>query len=356
MPNELQIPYEVYRKIFCYAEIAAKDNNEILLLLKLQEIDEGGLTVEDAILPEQEVGGASCEMKTGKWMKTVKKDDWIKIRGWCHSHCKMGCFHSGTDDDTLEDKWNGESKNSSPYGVSLVVSLPDNMKAWVTYYKPFAMKKVEIPINILNWPQPPPDPMMKTYEAEVKDRVKTWSYKQTWPQTQFQGKPVADSCRMTSVISKYDHDEEESDDPEDLVWDHATGYSIKELKEFNMWDPEVYVDLLEELAAYKMQMPNKVNDTIPERPNMCPHLSLNGKQRWICFFSGKTFDCAKCKHCPAPSKAPPAKEPVVMTLPAPPVDHTKSSSGEVSSASPPIGPDQKHLNNPFYFMIIIYKT
>ena len=304
--NELCIPYETYRKIFCYAELAAKDGNEVMFLLKLKEPDDGGLLIEEVILPEQEVGSASCELKTGKWMKSIKKDDWQYIRGWGHSHKSMGCFHSGTDDDTLEDKWNGESKNSSPYGVSLVVSLPNDMKAWITYYKPFTLKKVEIPINILN---PPADAdMMKACEAEVKDRVKTWSYKSMYP---YGEKSLADSCRTSKYA--YDSEEDEPEDPEDLVFDQTTGYSIKQLKEFNMWDPEVYLDLLEELAAIKMQKPYEIVETIPERPNMCPHLSLNGKQRWICFFHGKIFDCATCKHCPAPSAASPA----VMPLPPP---------------------------------------
>ena len=334
--NELCIPYETYRKIFCYAELAAKDGNEVMFLLKLKEPDDGGLLVEEVILPEQEVGSASCELKTGKWMKSIKKDDWQYIRGWGHSHKSMGCFHSGTDDDTLEDKWNGESKNSSPYGVSLVVSLPNDMKAWITYYKPFTLKKVEIPINILN---PPADAdMMKACEAEVKDRVKTWSYKPNWPQSQWQGKPVADSCQTTATsataTNQHDYEEDEPEDPEDLVFDQTTGYSIKQLKEFNMWDPEVYLDLLEELAAIKMQMPNKVIDTIPERPNMCPHLSLNGKQRWICFFNGKNFNCAKCNHCPAPSAASPA----VISLPAPPDSSTKAGS--------PINPPSIHNIDP----------
>lgn len=336
MPNELQVPYDVYRKIFCYAEITAKDGNEVMFLLKLREPDDGGLLVEDVILPEQEVGSATCELKTGKWMKSIKKDDWQYIRGWGHSHKTMGCFHSGTDDDTLEDKWNGESKNSSPYGVSLVVSLPHDMKAWITYYKPFLLKKVEIPISILN--PPANDIMMKACETEVKDRVKKWSYKQNFPYGNLRD-PTGNPCsagssnqQITSAASKL-FDEEDEDDlsPEETIRDQFNGYSIAELKEYGMWDEEVYADLVDELKKANAKLKQtKAVEYVNEKPCECPHLSLNGKDRWICFFSGKIFDCNKCKHKPMP--APP------VVLPLPPPASADSSSPINSPSAHVIGP------------------
>ena len=322
MVNEIQIPYDIYRKIFCYAEIAAKDSNEIMFLLKLQEIDEGGLFLEDVILPEQEVGGASCELKTGKWMKSIKKDDWQYIRGWGHSHCRMGVFHSSTDDDTLIDKWNGESKHSSPYGVSLVVSLPSNMKAWITYYKPFALEKVEMPINVLN--PPASDDIVKHCETEVKDRVKKWTYQQNWNYKKFD----PDTCYPSSAGSEtgktYLEDlDTDPEDPEESIIDPETGWSIAILKEYEMWDPQIYPDLVQKLEAAK----KKFRKVITEKPCPCPHIFLNNKQRWICFFSGKSFDCETCKH--NPSKSTKETSPVIERLPPPPED--KSSSEDASS-------------------------
>jgi len=343
MPNELQVPYDVFRKIFCYAEIAGKDSNEIMFLLKLKELDDGGLLVEDVILPEQEVGGAHCELKTGKWMKSIKKEEWQYIKGWGHSHCKMGCFHSGTDDDTLEDKWNGESKNSSPYGVSLVVSLPNDMKAWVTYYKPFLLKKVEIPINILN---PPANAdMMKSCESEVKDRVKTWSYNQNFPYRNLR-EPTGNPC-SAGVASKIFEDDEDDDEDglslEETIRDQFNGYSIAELKEYGMWDEEVYADLVEELEkALTKRKQTKVIDYVTDKPSPCPHLFLNQRSRWICHFHGKNFDCRECKHKPEPSKAPSAVQPVVLPLPPPPAS-ADASSPKVGS---PINPPSVHVIGP----------
>lgn len=275
--NCLYIKLETLQKMIIYAELAEKDSNEIGGLMIIDEPKEGGLVLEDIILPEQEVGSVSFKMiPKGEWLKELTKSGKIsKVKGWWHSHRHMGTFYSGVDDDTLEDKWNGESPLTSHYSVGLVLSLPSNVKAWIAYYKPIAMKKAELPIKIL-YP-PLTEAVQKQCEAEVKERVKdaykNWN-KATYPSA---AKTGGDTEKAGTNLPK--HFNMNAVDP-------ATGYSYKELQKLGLWDPDI--DLIDE-------DPDK-----PPRPEWdertCLLQCYNEKARIICWKFGKNFDCNTCKH------------------------------------------------------------
>ena len=171
MPNEILIDYETYQKMFAYANIAkSKLDSEVGGYLVIDEIPEGGLKVIDILLPEQTVSGGSFTAKPGiKCAPEVIP----KIKGWWHSHHNMGTFHSGTDDDTLGDKWNGETATSPPYALSIVVALPNEIKAYLQYFKPIALKKVEIPVSIS---YPISKEIFEKCQEDVDKQVKKYTY------------------------------------------------------------------------------------------------------------------------------------------------------------------------------------
>ena len=126
-----------------------KYDEEVLGLLVIEEGKNGkGLTVVNVITPEQKIGSASCEMVIGETIsqKEIPKELVPKIKGWWHSHKTMGVFFSTTDDTTLEN-W----ASMLPYAVGVVVSLPDKIKAFLQYGKPYLSKQIEMEVKV-NFP------------------------------------------------------------------------------------------------------------------------------------------------------------------------------------------------------------
>lgn len=298
--NCLYVKLDILQKMFTYSEIAEKDSNEIGGLMVIDEPTKGGLVVEDIILPEQEVGSASFKMiPKGDWLKElVKSGKMEKVKGWWHSHRHMGTFYSGTDDDTLEDKWNGESPLTSHYAVGLVVSLPSSVKAWISYYKPIAMKKAELPVKIL-YPKPD-ESIQKQCEAEVKERVKDMYSK--WNKDT----SIRPTAAKSGKVVWSDKDNGKRNFNLDGI-DPSTGLTFRELQKMGLWDFEIDGTGEEEVVRSFKSMDNPKWD---ERT--CLLQSYNPQGRIICFKFGKNFDCDDCDHFlslrpPPPKPASPSE-------------------------------------------------
>ena len=144
----LDITYEAFRKMLIASQIVAdKHNCEVMGLLVAEEgKNKHGLTVTDIIIPEQTIEPMECKLDIGKTLseKNIPRELVPKIRGWFHSHKTIGCFYSGEDDKTLEN-W----ASIGNYAIGIVVSLPDNVKAYIQHGKPILTDKQEVNVNIL---------------------------------------------------------------------------------------------------------------------------------------------------------------------------------------------------------------
>ena len=303
MPNELQIKEEAFNKMFGWAHAAYDlEKAECCWLLQIEELPDGGLLLEDVILPDQESTGAHTQMQqSGDWLKGIKLEQAVKFRGWGHSHHNMSTFYSGTDDDTLSDKWNSESKNGNHYAVGVVVAFPHDIKAWIVYYKPIATTKIDLPIKVLR--PDIVDPMKAIYEAEMQKRLKkkVWSYSGTQagiPGTQTNS---ADAAANT-IVKDEDWDEGELIDPEEYVVDHISGLSVAQLKANGQWDETIFSDLAEELkeiqqfinsGTFTRKHKNKAGATKDDR--ICLRQAYNKQGKVICVLHNKNQDCSACK-------------------------------------------------------------
>jgi len=192
--NILNVTYTAYRKMVLVSQLVyEKHDEEVLGLLVVDEGKNGkGLTVSDIIIPEQEIGSIDCEMKVGETLsqKEIPKGKVRKIKGWFHSHKKMGTFYSWTDDKTLEN-W----AYALPYAIGVVVSLPSDFKAWIQYGKPYLSEKQELTVRIVidNEPQFK-EQLEKELEKKImkKPTTTTTTIKDT-PTT----RPVKDYVKMT---------------------------------------------------------------------------------------------------------------------------------------------------------------
>jgi hypothetical protein len=339
MSNSIHIPFAVFQKVKTYAELAHEDDAEIGGYVQMTELPDVGLMVKDFLLPTQEVSGGSMKVVPGgEWMKTLSTEDLKEIRGWWHSHGKMGTFHSGTDDTTLDDKFDGETAGSPPYAVSIVFSLPDEIKARLSYFKPIKTKIMEVPVEIIYEKCPHCGGDMETklpkadfekYCEEVKtrvfkeiygywqnDKLKRLGTKKKETTTNPRKGAAADTDQNSTQDSETDQNSSTTDsgvqslrtffqeDFEEAEWeiaekiiDDITGMSMAELIENGQYDPELYEDIEEKYQAELKKA--KVKAFIVK--GRCPHQFLNDKFRPICHFHGKNFDCKNCKHLP---KAP----------------------------------------------------
>ena len=313
MPNEIFISQETHAKLSAYAEIAKKTlDSEIGGYLLIKELDEGGLLIEDILLPEQTVSGGSFKAKPG-----LKCDPEVipKIHGWWHSHHNMGTFHSGTDNDTLADKWNGETKGSPHYAVSVVVALPLEIKAYLQYFRPVVLEKVEIPVNIIHTVS---KEIYEKCEAEVKKNVA----KETYSMYGTGGFNVTDRGELpdkeeTEAIQPFFLSKEIEEDieleAESSIIDPTTGFSVSQLKEQGMWSPKTYdSDLVHQVESMKRILREKyakiIGKNIQLKLGECPHISLNEHNRPICFLNGRNYDCSKCSRRLKPTESKEEKD------------------------------------------------
>ena len=138
--KELTIKIDAWRKMMMFARVAAP--KEIIGYLYGEETKEG-LLITDIILPKQEVTACTCNMLIDKTITDIEKPE--NIKGIWHSHHTMGAFLSGPDKDVI----NNFGADSVIACLSLVISLPNTVKAWVKYFKPIEIEAVEIPYSVL---------------------------------------------------------------------------------------------------------------------------------------------------------------------------------------------------------------
>ena len=225
----MYIAFDAYRKIFNYAQLA-KDK-EVIGLLVISEQATGGLLIEDVLLPKQEVSGGSCTMLPDKDITDyIEKSPDKKIMGWWHSHINMGTFHSCTDDSTL----NGWGGGKVPYAVSLVVSLPNELKAWIQYFTPIEIDKAEVDLKVL---LPDEDKLVEKCKAELEAKLTERKYEIAKSEPWSYMGPQTDLSKQTGG--------------------------------------EVKSPLYEEDSG------------------VCANL-VEGKSGQICFFLGRNFNCATC--------------------------------------------------------------
>ncbi len=309
MPNEIQIDYPVYSKMFAYAEIAKKTfDSEVGGYLVMSELEGGGLKVEDIILPKQTVSGATFTTKPGL---KVAPEVIPKIRGFWHSHHNMGTFHSNVDDTTLGDKWNGETHGSAPYAVSIVIAFPNKIIAYVQYFKPILLEKLEIPVVVLH----PPDTtgIYEKCEAEIKEQVtkEVYSYgnwKSKWGEEEISSpKDFGDAGReVTDEEIKKACEAFLLEEARNAIVDPTTGMTVTELMVHGMWSPNNYdKDLdkqVKDMVEILREKYRKPSDTEKLQFGQCPHICLNAQNRPICFMKGKNYDCSKCERNPKNKK------------------------------------------------------
>ncbi len=262
--NKVIIPNEVFQKMISYAELGDKQGNEVIGLLVIDEPKDGGLLVEDIIFPAQEITGAFCEVIwKGDWLNDLRKSGKSeKIKGFWHSHKHMGSWLSGHDQDILGDKWD---VGKTQWAISMVVSLPNEIKAWLQYYRPIKLERIEIPVFIV---QKPNDEIMKACEADFKMKVqkKVYNYSSFNDELGVEGFYPSEACDRKIPV-----------DEEDDI-DEVTGFSLSKLDNLKE-DPKLLKDLEEEKAK-------------------CLHLSYNGRYKLVCFQRGKNYKgyCDTCEH------------------------------------------------------------
>ena len=337
MTNQVFIAHEAFQKLFAYAEASKKlFDSEVGGYLLVKELEEGGLLIEDVLLPPQEVSGGSVDVVKGG-SKVVKFEDLPKVKGWWHSHHNMSTFHSSTDDDTLTEKWDGETLGSSNYGLSLVVAFPPRkMLCYMQYYKPIKLKKLEIEVDVLT---PESQELYSKCVKDVQEQVKKkqWGYTnyRDEPEWEFRGgcwikkaNAEKNSKTPTTRESLTTCDEEDfeglvfsddtDEDLEESVMDYTTRFSIAEMKQSGIWNPEQFPEvqkLFEKAKAYREQLKKDEkkyktkckSSLVKKDERTCPHQSYNDKGRIICFFQGRNFDCTQCTHrVPEKKPSPPS--------------------------------------------------
>jgi len=119
---EIILEQEVYAKL---AFLARELDTEFMVFLIGQ-----GLHVKDFIIPYQEVSFSHCKLKTNK-LNSLTQGIIQDIIGWCHSHNRMGTFHSPID-------FNTSKMFNRDYFISLVIDSEANLEAKIFLKKPFS--------------------------------------------------------------------------------------------------------------------------------------------------------------------------------------------------------------------------
>jgi hypothetical protein len=136
---------------------------------------QGIITVEDVLIPPQEVGGAHADVDVEDldWLMSTllargeNPRDWFV---WWHSHVSMSTSPSNTDHDTLftlaQQSWAG-------FAVGLVVNVKHEHTGWVAYRSPILPNKwVEqnLPVEV----EELADPVLAAQVADMMENVSEW--------------------------------------------------------------------------------------------------------------------------------------------------------------------------------------
>jgi len=114
------------------------------------DVDDGVLVIKDLIIPEQEVSSADVEFDADQIMKlrmSMDDKEWQRVVGHWHSHIKMGCFWSSTDEALIE-QLSKDRKRS----VFIVSSMKDDKFECLTRVvlnEPFRLDVDKQPLYVL---------------------------------------------------------------------------------------------------------------------------------------------------------------------------------------------------------------
>ena len=119
-------------------------DEEISGLLKVEQINDTNVKVNDVILFKQTSSSAETELDTealSKYLETEIKanrnvDD---LKGWWHSHADMDTFWSSTDDENIETL-------GTDWLISIVSNKKGKMRGRIDIYHPFRMYVDEVDI------------------------------------------------------------------------------------------------------------------------------------------------------------------------------------------------------------------
>ena len=270
--------------MFKFAKLAQP--NEVGWLLLGEESKDGSLTISDVLLPKQKVSACHFEMVADKVLTSIEHPETVK--GFGHSHVTMGTFHSCTDDDTLEDKWSGAGR----YGLSIVVSLPNEIRAYISFYKPVETKALEVPLQIVFSDDAELDEVCK---KEFDERVEAYQ----WTAPNYAGGGRGHS-KFRGLGLGYDEEGPQGET------DPVTGFTKAELVEMSRGDAEL---------CKLLNLPTKTVETgdpvvpIVKASDKCPNLIPGPKGNPLCFIQGPHYDCKLCNHDPSKYRLQSPKHP-----------------------------------------------
>jgi proteasome lid subunit RPN8/RPN11 len=148
-------------------------------------ISEDEISIDDLLIPEQTVSGASVDIdsdKLSEFVTPLAESDpelFSRIRGWWHSHCNMEPFWSGTDTNNIKDMLKD---------FSTLISVVSNVHGAMTVRLDLKAQSEcgEVIITIDNM-EPEfetateSNPWVEEQKAKIKDTVSKYDYtKKKW--------------------------------------------------------------------------------------------------------------------------------------------------------------------------------
>ena len=292
----LNISYEAFSKMVTASQIVEdKHKDEVLGLLVVEEGKNGkGLTVTDIIIPEQTIGCASCEMVIGETIsqKEIPTELVPKIKGWWHSHKHMGAFFSVTDDTTLEN-W----AYALPYAIGVVVSLPNTIKAFLQYGKPYLTKQIEMDVKV-NFPDN--NTLRSQLEQELDQKIKKPPKKPDNKHVKHYSRSrklcdVSD-CLLTAKVWVPQGNKKET---LKFCQDHYEAYKLG--------------NIITEDTQTKLPTDKELAEQEKHIAWLCGYLRFDLIKGYMCLETGKTPDCRFCANNPIKK---PLSQPQQPTQPA----------------------------------------
>lgn len=105
MKIDLEIKPEAYQKMMALTRACPSEVGGLIVC----DINLPKIIVEDILVPEQEATGADWVADAGKMADLLtpfidkQPEIWTKTKGWWHSHGRIGCHWSPTDDGNIDD-------------------------------------------------------------------------------------------------------------------------------------------------------------------------------------------------------------------------------------------------------------
>jgi len=195
--NLIYISKELENKL----DYLTKNYSQEIAGFLIGEIKDGSIILEDLLIYEQEVGGASvdCQGKSLIKLRKEYKDKCLKIIGHFHSHNTMGAFWSETDENFIKEF-------SEPREISVFIVGSKNSRHLVRIElkKPFKMSLNSVEYEVIEEPNKELENFLK---KEIKNKVteKTltyYDYSDNWSEKENSRK------NKTGYKSLFDYDED----------------------------------------------------------------------------------------------------------------------------------------------------